>query len=474
MRRNAFVQDQYAIRQLHRAERISGNFGTPISISIALLLSFLAVQSATAQIVSMMGIDPKCSEEALQFYLYDRDEDKILTIKGNCWGIEQVLPSLAQSQTMAVYGQNDHSAAKLTFVSVYDIASGKTTDILSLFGGTTAWFDSSDRIVFQADDASLKKMDANGRNITTLAVPEEPYLFDSYFEVSPDRQKIVAFEHKWVGGHDYNTDHFTRVVLLNTDGTGRKVLLPDFLGESNLLSWKPTSDGFLFYFHIYNGLTGDQHKAYPRYFAFDLSTDPVEINDLSESDLGKEENVLFYTRCGTLLSASYPGEIYDPGTGALLDTDASVPSLWDGLWGFDDSGGIYFADPDGSSFRPFECSVFLITIDIKPGSDSNCVNLGSAGVIPVAVLSSATFDATQIDPATVSLAGASIKLVGKSDKFLAHYEDVNGDGLLDLVCQVLTEDFSIEPGETTASFEAATYDGIPVWGEDSVCIVPGE
>jgi hypothetical protein len=119
-------------------------------------------------------------------------------------------------------------------------------------------------------------------------------------------------------------------------------------------------------------------------------------------------------------------------------------------------------------------ATFEIDIDIKPGSDSNCINLGSAGVILVAALSSATFDATQIDPASVTLAGASIKRVGKSDKFPANYEDVNGDGLLDLVCQVLTEELLIEPGESMASFEAETFDAISVRGEDSVCIVPGK
>jgi hypothetical protein len=48
------------------------------------------------------------------------------------------------------------------------------------------------------------------------------------------------------------------------------------------------------------------------------------------------------------------------------------------------------------------------------GGDSSVigVNLGSAGVIPVAILSSASFDATTVDPATISLAGASVKLVG--------------------------------------------------------------
>ena len=119
-------------------------------------------------------------------------------------------------------------------------------------------------------------------------------------------------------------------------------------------------------------------------------------------------------------------------------------------------------------------SAVQVTIDIKPGSYPNCINLGSAGVIPVAILTTDTFDATQIDSSTVTLAGASIKLVGKSDKLLAHQEDVDGDGDIDLVCQVLTAEFMIEPGESTALLEAETFDGTQVRGEDAVCIVPGQ
>lgn len=81
-----------------------------------------------------------------------------------------------------------------------------------------------------------------------------------------------------------------------------------------------------------------------------------------------------------------------------------------------------------------------ISVDMKPGSDPNIINLDSAGVVPVAILSSDTFDATTVDPETVSLAGTSIRLVGKSGKYLCHEEDVNGDELLDLVCQVLTHE----------------------------------
>ena len=113
-----------------------------------------------------------------------------------------------------------------------------------------------------------------------------------------------------------------------------------------------------------------------------------------------------------------------------------------------------------------------VDIDIKPGSDPNSINLNSAGVVPVAILSSDTFDATTVDPDTVNLAGARVKMVGKSGKYLAHEEDVNGDGMIDLVCHIYTAEFMIEVGESVAVLEGDTYDGTPVRGEDSVRIVP--
>lgn len=85
-----------------------------------------------------------------------------------------------------------------------------------------------------------------------------------------------------------------------------------------------------------------------------------------------------------------------------------------------------------------------ITIDIKPGSYPNSINLGSNGVVPVAILSETGFDATNVDPDTVALAGAGVAVRGKGNKSLAHEEDVNNDGLLDLVCQVETE--NLGPG----------------------------
>ncbi len=121
------------------------------------------------------------------------------------------------------------------------------------------------------------------------------------------------------------------------------------------------------------------------------------------------------------------------------------------------------------------CGVLVVDIDIKPGSYPNAINLGSSGVIPVAILSSGEFDAITVDPETVALAGAGVAVRGKGNRLLSHEEDVNADGLLDLVVQVETE--NLDPGQFqdgSAVLEGSTYDGQQITGTDEVTIVPPE
>ncbi len=113
-----------------------------------------------------------------------------------------------------------------------------------------------------------------------------------------------------------------------------------------------------------------------------------------------------------------------------------------------------------------------VGIDIKPGSFPKTINLGSAGVVPVAILSSPTFDAQKVDPESVTLAGASVKLIRKGDRYSCSAVDVNGDGLPDLLCHVVTTEFALQPGESLAVLEAKTFAGQRVRGEASIQIVP--
>jgi len=117
----------------------------------------------------------------------------------------------------------------------------------------------------------------------------------------------------------------------------------------------------------------------------------------------------------------------------------------------------------------------LVGIDIKPGSYPNAINLGSHGLIPVAILSSEDFDATEVDPETVELAGSGVAVRGKSNKYMAHEEDVSGDGLIDLVVKVATE--NLIPGDFQdgyAILTGETFGGEQIKGEDEITIVPPE
>jgi YVTN family beta-propeller protein len=130
-----------------------------------------------------------------------------------------------------------------------------------------------------------------------------------------------------------------------------------------------------------------------------------------------------------------------------------------------------------TAFSPWGLAIMprvitAVAIDIKPGSASNTINLKAAGVIPAAILSSPTFDAsTEVDRYSLSLAGAAVGVAGKSGQLLCHEEDINQDGRLDLVCQ-FQNPLQPEPGESVAVLTGTTLDGTPIQGQDIIRIVP--
>jgi len=135
---------------------------------------------------------------------------------------------------------------------------------------------------------------------------------------------------------------------------------------------------------------------------------------------------------------------------------------------FDDDGVIDALEGGDTAYD----GIIHVNIDIKPGNDQNNINLGANGVIPVAILSSDIFNAVHdVNPETLTLAGAKVKTPGKSNKTLCSAKDVNSDGLNDLVCK-FENDLDLKAGETTAILEGMTFDNIPIRGEDAVRIVP--
>jgi hypothetical protein len=114
--------------------------------------------------------------------------------------------------------------------------------------------------------------------------------------------------------------------------------------------------------------------------------------------------------------------------------------------------------------------VTSVRIDIKPDGFPNSINLGSNGTVAVAIFSSPSFDATTVDPLSVTLAGASVALKGRGTA-MASLQDVDGDGLVDLIVHVSTDALQLNDTDTQAVLEGKTFDGTAIRGTDSIRVV---
>ena len=112
----------------------------------------------------------------------------------------------------------------------------------------------------------------------------------------------------------------------------------------------------------------------------------------------------------------------------------------------------------------------VIEIDIKPDSQSNPINSKGVGSIPVAILSTPDFDA----PSMVAKSTLTFGRMGDEHSLVScnkSGEDVNGDGLLDLVCHFKTRLANFRVGDTVGILKGKTTGGISIEGRDVVRIL---
>ncbi|MFW6069440.1 MAG: PKD domain-containing protein [bacterium] len=188
-----------------------------------------------------------------------------------------------------------------------------------------------------------------------------------------------------------------------------------------------------------------------------------------------------WTRYGQPVNADADGNGYISMMEAF--NYAAANDYYDEVPQYDDNGdGIShpYPIPDGGD-GAFGANVYLqspplvreISIDIKPGSDPNTINCNAPRtIIPVAILTTADFDALTVDHTSVLFEGASeIHKDRKTGELTRHEEDVDHDGDLDLVFHFRLKDTTLSCSSTEATLTGLTYAGQAVEGHDSVTML---
>lgn len=269
-------------------------------------------------------------------------------------------------------------------------------------------------------------------------------------------------------------------------------------GDGDVPNFEPNYLSIMSYRFQMPGIPPDPDGTGPLTGQVDYSpTDLADLDERSAPAPGLNEpagigdgtdNTTFRCPTGTLGTG--------PGTGAInwnCDTDATdtgisvdingdgVFTILDGfndwanlLFGFqrtaDFEDGVHTTSPPEEIDFPTSLTTSLkaVQIDIKPRGTPNSINPTSTGRTPVAILSAPDFNATL----AVDVSSLTFGRTGDEPSlgFCSIPEDVNGDGLLDLVCHFTTRSTGFKAGDTVGILKGQTLDGVNIEGRDSVKI----
>jgi photosystem II stability/assembly factor-like uncharacterized protein len=253
-----------------------------------------------------------------------------------------------------------------------------------------------------------------------------------------------------------------------------------FAGGKGL--WKSENNGA-----TWSPVTGFENEYLIRAIAIspngDVFVSCLTRNAVLRSSNGGQTWVEVFAYNAAVIAINSEGRVFAGFDGAVLsstDNGNTWQEVNDGLmnlsivsFAFDADGYLYSGHWGGGVSRTTETTFLVktVAIDIKPGTYPNTINLGSGGTVLVAILSSETFDATTVDPLTVTLAGANVRLKGKGTP-MSSFEDINKDGRLDLLVHVETEALELTDTSTEAVLEGKTFSGRHIKGTDTVKVVP--
>jgi hypothetical protein len=136
------------------------------------------------------------------------------------------------------------------------------------------------------------------------------------------------------------------------------------------------------------------------------------------------------------------------GSGAVTFSVAETGHLWQAV--HSDTWGMFYQGTEPAA------NATPVTIVVKPWSGPVApINPTSQGTIPVAILSTSSFDATTVDVATVRFGVFGTEATSAQSST----EDVNGDGIPDLVLHFPTQSTGITCGTTAVTLTGQTTSG---------------
>jgi hypothetical protein len=225
-----------------------------------------------------------------------------------------------------------------------------------------------------------------------------------------------------------------------------------------------------------------------------VTIDVLSVNDaptLSDASFSVPENSPVGTTLGTLLAADIEGDATsyaivggnEDGALAIDPESGEITVANAGLLDYETRSVLSLSVRATDTYGDWDealvtilledvAEVVPLWIDIRPGDSDNAINRKSHGKLDVAIYSTATFDARDIDVTSLTFGrtGNENSLSRGPHGPRYRYADLNGDGRLDLVVKFETELTGFQAGDTLGILKGRTRSGQDIAGSDAVRI----